>query len=154
MAKFIDGLVASAKSRSRHGANAPYPLTLEEIERYNPGRLSYQWVVDKNEPVEYIGSESNMYISIEEEGDSEMLSLTVDADMLYLVKWKNLSYLESTWEHESLIANPAKTNDFKMFNRALDKESRTILTQQQHYHQILVDIEVNGNMKRKQQVGA
>ncbi len=41
-----------------------------------------------------------------------------------MVKWKNLSYLEASWEKESVIAAPEKINDFRMFNRALDKESR------------------------------
>ncbi len=62
------------------------------------------------------------------EEEIEALSFTVEVDMLYLVKWKNLSYLESTWEHETVISNPTKINDFKLHNRAQDKESRQILT--------------------------
>lgn len=65
-----------------------------------------------------------MYISSEE---SDRLSLCVEVDMLYLVKWKNLSYLESTWECESNITNESKINDYRMNNRALDKDSRQIL---------------------------
>lgn len=42
-----------------------------------------------------------------------------------MVKWKNLSYNESTWEYESALNEfSQKILNFKHFNRALDKESR------------------------------
>jgi hypothetical protein len=36
------------------------------------------------------------------------LDLNVEVDRLYMVKWKNLSYSEATWELESVISCPDK----------------------------------------------
>ena len=48
--------------------------------------------------------------------------------MLYLVKWGNLSYLDSTWEPASVIRKQdqtkAKIKDFERFNRSLDNNAR------------------------------
>jgi hypothetical protein len=55
------------------------------------------------------------------EEDFINLDLKKEIDLLYLVKWQNLSYIDSNWEKESLLANPEKIQEFKMFNRALDK---------------------------------
>jgi hypothetical protein len=38
--------------------------------------------------------------------DMKKLDLNIESDRLYLVKWKNLSYSESTWELETVIASP------------------------------------------------
>jgi hypothetical protein len=49
-------------------------------------------------------------------------------DPIYLVKWKNLSYSETTWEKASLIRSldfsDTKLKDFDRFNRSLDHNSR------------------------------
>lgn len=47
-------------------------------------------------------------------------------DTLYLVKWKGLSYSQSTWEHESIIKPiyEEKINEYKQFNRGLDQAQR------------------------------
>ena len=42
-------------------------------------------------------------------------------DKLFLVKWANLSYSDNTWEKESVIRLPSKIQDFRIFNKALDK---------------------------------
>ena len=57
------------------------------------------------------------------------LSLETEIDRLYLVKWKNLSYTEATWEKESNIANTSKLLEFRMFNRSLDKDTRILMQQ-------------------------
>lgn len=62
--------------------------------------------------------------------DMKRLDLRVEVDRLYLVKWKNLSYSEATWELESVIASPEKINEFKMVNKALGREARTAMDSQ------------------------
>ena len=52
------------------------------------------------------------------------IDLNTETDKLFLVKWKNLSYTEATWEPESLINNPLKIAEFYRFNRALDAQAR------------------------------
>lgn len=48
-----------------------------------------------------------------------------ELDPLYLVKWKNLSYLDLTWEPlSSIIENDKELRDFERFNRSLDNGSR------------------------------
>ena len=53
-------------------------------------------------------------------------------DPVYLCKWGNLSYIESTWEPASLIRKldktEAKLKDFDRFNRSLDHNSRQKMT--------------------------
>lgn len=49
-------------------------------------------------------------------------------DPIYLVKWQNLSYLDTTWEYASTIREhdetESKIKDFERFNRSLDNNSR------------------------------
>ena len=78
----------------------------------------------------------------------EKLSLETEIDRLYLVKWKNLSYTEATWEKESNIANTSKLLEFRMFNRSLDKDTRILMQQQSVRHRALLDWEL-GIKKRK-----
>lgn len=58
------------------------------------------------------------------------LDLNNEVDKLYMIKWKNLSYSEATWELESDISCPDKIADFKNVNKALGRESRTLLDSQ------------------------
>jgi hypothetical protein len=58
------------------------------------------------------------------------LDLNVEVDRLYMVKWKNLSYSEATWELESVISCPDKISEFKNVNKALGKDARTLLDSQ------------------------
>jgi chromodomain-helicase-DNA-binding protein 7 len=59
--------------------------------------------------------------------------------------------MDSTWEHESDIANTNKINEYRMFNRALDKDSRNIMTTQLNRHKLLLELE--NNPKRKAKMG-
>ena len=48
-----------------------------------------------------------------------------ELDPLYLVKWRNLSYCDLTWESYSTISHYEKLlKDFERFNRSLDNGSR------------------------------
>jgi hypothetical protein len=80
------------------------------------------------------------------------LNLNVDVDKVYLVKWKNLSYTQATWELESSIASANGHNkiaDFRSFNRALDKEARMSMLNHNERHKTLVDIEINPRKKAR-----
>ena len=66
-----------------------------------------------------------------------------------MVKWKNLSYSEATWELQNIIACPEKIQQFKNNNKALGKEARTLMDSQREKHKILVDIENNPKKKSK-----
>lgn len=67
--------------------------------KLNPGQYNFDWLQDEIPPKNFDGDE---YIYLDQE-DIATLDLSTESDHLYLVKWKNLSYLESTWEHESQI---------------------------------------------------
>jgi chromodomain-helicase-DNA-binding protein 7 len=59
----------------------------------------------------------------------ELLSLDRETSRLYLVKWKNLSYTDVTWETEADIRATSKISDFCRFSRALDNQQRQELTE-------------------------
>ncbi|OMJ68517.1 hypothetical protein SteCoe_34011 [Stentor coeruleus] len=58
--------------------------------------------------------------------DEDLKAQTLDseADKIFLIKWKNLSYTEVAWEPESLLNCIEKINDFHRFNKALDTVAR------------------------------
>lgn len=121
------------------------PLSsFKELELINPGELSFLWV--KDEKSSTIGIEAYEFI-----GDQELKEIDInkEVDKLYMVKWKNLSYLEATWEHESILSCPNKINDFKNFNRSLDKEGRQQMLQKVQRHKALIDLLNNPKKKAK-----
>mgnify|MGYP000875725821 CR=1 FL=1 len=71
------------------------------------------------------------------------IDLNVEVDRLYMVKWKNLSYSEATWELESVILCPDKIAEFKNINKALGKDARTLLDSQREKHLCIRDFELN-----------
>lgn len=57
-----------------------------------------------------------------------IVNRVIKFDQLYLVKWTNLSYTESTWEPYSLIQSYDELlENFEMNNAKLDNESRNKL---------------------------
>lgn len=111
-----------------------------------PGRYTLRWVtlvpdVDiLDESFLNYDLEAEEFTEIEEEEDKalneqhltlEELQAVADAtdvDKLYLVKWRNSSYSDSTWEPESVINDPSKIANFMKFNRSLDTQSRKDMT--------------------------
>ena len=120
-------------------------MTSQEIEYWNPGPFTFGWLIDDKATVQ-VEEEPKVYLTEEEVKSIDLFS---EVDKLYFVKWKNLSYLDSTWEQESIIANPQKINDFRFFNRALDKESRQAMLNQVHRHKTYLDILNNPKKKAK-----
>lgn len=77
------------------------------------------------------------------------LDLNVEVDRLYMVKWKNLSYSEATWELESAVGVPEKIQEFRNNNKALGKEARNMMDSQKDKHRILLDLEINPKKRSK-----
>jgi len=117
----------------------------KELELMNPGTLDFTWLTGTHPQMAF---ETETYSFI---GDHELkeIDLNKEVDKLYMVKWKNLSYLEATWEHESLLGFANKINDFKIFNRSLDKEGRTQMLNKVQRHKTLLDLMVNPKKKAR-----
>jgi chromodomain-helicase-DNA-binding protein 7 len=106
------------------------------------GKYSLRWVTlipNKDvTSVEFLTTDidDSEFLPTEEEEDTNLnekyltqeelslINLDSEVEKLFLVKWKNLSYTEVTWECESLIKCPEKINDFHRFNKALDSVVR------------------------------
>lgn len=55
----------------------------------------------------------------------KLLEIKQHIDPLHLIKWKNLSYLDATWEPFSKFKQyEEKFKDFERFNRSLDNPQR------------------------------
>lgn len=64
-----------------------------------------------------------------------------ELDPLYLVKWRNLSYSDLTWEPFSTIKDEEKLlKDFERFNRSLDNGSRQKMMGFSYAHKQLIKI--------------
>lgn len=120
-------------------------ISMKEIEILNPGPLEFTWLSGGQTKVVF---DVENYVFL---GEQELREIDInkEVDKLYMVKWKNLSYLEATWEHESLLAAPNKINDFKIFNRSLDKEGRTQMLNKVQRHKTLLDLMLNPKKKSK-----
>lgn len=112
--------IQKKKPISKPKQESSYPL-MKELELNNPGPYDFIWLTGSQPPQDF---NPDVYNFLGEEELKE-LDLNKESDKLFMVKWKNLSYLEATWEHESILGFANKINDFKIFNRSLDKESRT-----------------------------
>jgi hypothetical protein len=82
---------------------AENPATKEELELLNSGDFSYDWLADTTEQAAAFMNHNYEEIDYQ---DMKKLDLNIESDRLYLVKWRNLSYSESTWELETVIASP------------------------------------------------
>ena len=118
-------------------------LSLAEIELYNPGPYHFEWLRDEKAEIA-VEDEPQLFFTEEE---LKEIDLNKEIDKLFLVKWKNLSYLDSTWEHESIIASPQKINDYRYYNRAPNKEERSSILNQVNRHKTYLDI-LNNPKKR------
>lgn len=65
------------------------------------GNYDLGWCIDENETEESVAS--SPYISDEERKEFIEDAYNGKVDQLYLVKWRQLSYLDTTWEPLSLI---------------------------------------------------
>jgi len=120
--------------------------TKEDIEILNPGTFSYEWLDEE-------GGNGDRFMEYAYEQidlcDMRNLDINVEVNRLYMIKWKNLSYSEATWELESVVSSPEKILEFKNNNKALGKEARTLMDSQREKHKILVDLENNPKKRSK-----
>ena len=84
--------------------------------------LDYSWLLDSGETVEDVLF-NNYYKH--DFMKQRLLEIKKHIDPLYLMKWKNLSYLDATWEPISMFKKEEdKVKDFERFNRSLDNNQR------------------------------
>jgi hypothetical protein len=98
----------------------------EDVEVLNPGPFSYGWLDEEGSGERFM---EHSYEQIDL-SDMRALDLNVEVNRLYMVKWKNLSYSEATWELETVVSCPDKILEFKNNNKALGKEARTLMDSQ------------------------
>ncbi|KAM3144240.1 hypothetical protein pb186bvf_003702 [Paramecium bursaria] len=107
-----------------------------DIMQWDPQVKSYQWA---GEDI------MNDYQYLKAKDKQQLID---PVDQIYFIKWKHLSYLESTWEPESLLDCQQKIQEFKTFNRCLDKDTRNHMIGQNQKHLTLVEFE-QGLRKKK-----
>jgi hypothetical protein len=66
-----------------------------DIEQVCPGTFTYDWLVQEGTTGERFLEHSYDNIDL---NDMRELDLNQEVNRLYMVKWKNLSYSEATWE--------------------------------------------------------
>jgi hypothetical protein len=101
--------------------------TKEDIEILNPGTFSYGWLDEEGGNGERFMEYSYEQIDL---ADMRGLDLNTEVNRLYMIKWKNLSYSEATWELENIVITPERILEFKNNNKALGKEARTLMDSQ------------------------
>lgn len=82
--------------------------TVDEMAMFNPGEFSYAWLKESDD----VDVENEEFVYFEDE-EVSAVDLMSEIDRLYLVKWTNLSYLDSTWETESVIDSPSHINEYR-----------------------------------------
>ncbi len=114
-------------------------ITLEEIANYHPGEFSLLW------------AQGEQCIAVEEyyldEEERKEIDPEKEVDQLFLIKWRNLSYVSATWEPLSLLSCADKLLSFRQHNRALDKDNRTIILNQVQRHKTLLELLANPRKK-------
>lgn len=133
------------------------PITLDEdgnpvVEREKslrifPGEESFvnkpvdqSWILDRDQHEDmemFLRDDKFEYADIKQ----MYTNANTELDPLYLVKWKNLSYLDLTWEPlSSIIENDKELRDFERFNRSLDNGSRQKMMGFSYAHKQLIKI--------------
>lgn len=98
------------------GANrAERPKSKNELQILNPGMMSLQWIGQKKTNYKYTYLDKN---------DMQQLDLNKEVDKYYLVKWKEMSYAECTWERQSYFKSADKIEEFNNINKMPNKELR------------------------------
>ena len=119
------------------------PIMTEENLAGPAENFDFSWLKGSNPEVPF---EVDKYTYIVDE-DLKEIDINKEVDKVYLVKWKNLSYLDATWEHESVLGMTHKINDFKVFNRSLDKKGRMQMLNKVQRHKTLLDLLYNPKKK-------
>ena len=85
-------------------------------------KIDYSWILDQHETLDMLLKDD--YFDFEDI-KKMYVEQNKELDPLFLVKWRNLSYCDLTWEPKSTIVHYEKMlKDFERFNRSLDNGSR------------------------------
>jgi hypothetical protein len=85
---------------------------------------------------------------MDEEDKQNLLNKGIISQTKYLIKWKGLSYLQSTWEPEEEISEfSLKLKDFQRHNRAMLKDQRMNFLNRLQKHTELLHIHQAGQKK-------
>jgi len=85
---YVEALYERFVSSTTSNAN------LQQIEVYHPGEYSLDWLKDYSDSPN-IETEELVYWS---EADLNSIKCEFSSDKVFLIKWKNLSYVDATWE--------------------------------------------------------
>ena len=78
------------------------------------------------------------------------LKMTGKIPKLYLIKWKNISYNQCTWEVQSSLENiERKIEEFQKHNRALDKDHRSQALEKKRSHRNILESMMRINYSRR-----
>jgi hypothetical protein len=92
----------------------------EEVMKGKP--KEYTWLLDTYDSIEDVTF--NLYYT-PEEIHQKLLDIKKYIDPLHLIKWKNLSYIDATWEPFSKFKdNEDKFKDFERFITFRDARAR------------------------------
>lgn len=106
------------------------------------GNYDLGWCLEENETEEQVAS--SPYISEEERKEFIEDAFKGEVDQLYLIKWRQLSYMDTTWEPLSLIKDKYQNLIFEcqMYNKAIDPYYREVCEAVHlHHHSLLKMIE-------------
>lgn len=110
------------------------------------GPYNLSWLLEENESE--IDFQNTVLFAPEEL--MMIINRMVHFDQLYLVKWMNLSYTESTWEPYSLIQQYDELIEaFELRNKHLDNPSRNKLLKEREINRKLVEYLGISEKKRK-----
>lgn len=110
----------------------------DETENVKRLELDYTWLLEKHESIDMLMKHD--YFDYEDiKGMYEDAQKEIDP--LYLVKWRNLSYIDVSWEPLSSIKKYEKLLvDFERFNRSLDNGSRQKMVGFSYAHKQILKI--------------
>lgn len=89
-----------------------------------------------------------------EEAEKTYLRMTGKIPRLYLIKWKNVSYNQCTWEVKANLENiERKIEEFQKHNRALDKDHRSQALDKKRAHRRILESMARNTYSRRSGFG-
>ena len=128
------------------------PTLARKLATFHPGVYSLKWLLPDDIVIQGMSEERLKEINemrrakFQKEEDDLMryfrdeefdgIDVGERKETLYLVKWKNLSYTQATWECESAL-NPQKLNYYRKFNKSIGRDARMLAISQYKRHKVL-----------------
>ena len=113
---------------------------------------------EKAEPIEEEEERPSLLNFVREDDlerlEKNYLKMTGKIPKLYLIKWKNVSYNQCTWEVLSDLENiEKKIEEFQKHNRALDKDHRSQALDKKRSHRRILELMNRNNFSRRSGFG-